>query len=1286
MQTPIKARRGFLNWQKLLQEIYKKTLIRANKIFNKIDSVSFSIPIFIKPIQKHHNRLLKKNRLTPGSPVPGIQAHRKTPKSLFRWKNPPTSFLLDNSMVGVNYVDSKKNKSMGRLWLKPSRVLDSKTREGFRKDIRFVKTAPAFSGKGFTYKKPVCIQKTDSGYILAYPSGAYPTTPDPLGSGVNKGLLLDAGGRFCIQESDAEDAGEFLDAGRVFPRIQAQKKKQSLRYYKESKHYTLNKASANRKFKNMIKTIKMIGLLKIDSLLALKPIPTIQEHKDSFTQQSFTPERTGCILAGEDAAGGGWGRNKILELSTLSNFPNSISNFLNTRFLKFIDKDSHSLETNLGMQPPASYPSPPPASACILGKSFLTPPPFLGGGVVDAGSFYRMQPPPKGISPYGDKAAKQQKRKNLSSLTKDQNNRPFFVEPYVKRVKNSSELNKLSNNYIQTQGIDYYRLATVIKKNLISIFLKIFLKNESVKYSTWNRFSNYFQKITPYSYSKNSFNSSIKSPEQFSAVCNMFLPRNIDQSLKLKSFKIPCPGSPSIQDPCILAPRPPKGGSGPFLFLNVYPFRDTVGIDIQKRKVIEAHTLPPNKKTFRVGGKKRGAEAGGEDAGGRNRGCGKKFCPNKKKFKKIKNYLINFYQNANCLSSTNYFQKIVQQIDYRSPCIPNKKPCMVAGDSFLFLQSDNPRRGLSDCRKEKAAGAFSFLQWDNPRRGFIPLQEKKSHRGPSFIVPGDVSSTSEFSDSPPQRGGDASDKMPPLWGMLLPAPPPQGGMGAAKQQNSMQGETTEGLKHYKINNFFEEFFILINKEYTYGSIRDSSSGRGSFKLLSETSRGCIKDSAHTPRWGADAGGEFLDAAPLKGFPLKKDSSKSTYMINTYLKSNVDTSKKLYNNIYCLSHRERWEIESDWNFLYYYITAQKSENNNINQWMSLQNPNNWDNLQTAGLLHAGGRLKHESLWLTLLNKNKLYSWSSNQTENKIKIGSVQKNVKNVNKISYGFSKHLEPALKIVSTLAERYSKEKRISIQRQVSKIIPNYKNQLQYTLDKANLLNTDFFETTPVLNSESGNLQPSIQTSFLSTSALPPASYANTPPPELARSSTAAIPPASMQPGMQGLLKKSTLFSGPGIIQLLLSEFNFFEIKKMDKQNRILLYQLNKLILKLKKKNLTTPSRGSANNPPPYTRNKKPCTDIRIKTPSGGMGILSDAAPSGGMGKESDDFSFPAPPKGGPPREKKRPRPSRDILSDAAPRRALPLRGGARKEKPPARWSAANPPLGAPFEPLVLKI
>jgi DNA-directed RNA polymerase subunit beta' len=45
----------------------------------------------------------------------------------------------------------------------------------------------------------------------------------------------------------------------------------------------------------------------------------------------------------------------------------------------------------------------------------------------------------------------------------------------------------------------------------------------------------------------------------------------------------------------------------------------------------------------------------------------------------------------------------------------------------------------------------------------------------------------------------------------------------------------------------------------------------------------------------------------------------------------------------------------------------------------------------------------------------------------------------------------------------------------------------------------------------------------------------------------------------------NSFYSGAGIVQQLLNEFDFNEIKKLDKQNRLLLYQLNKSILKLKK-------------------------------------------------------------------------------------------------------------------------
>jgi DNA-directed RNA polymerase beta' subunit len=55
------------------------------------------------------------------------------------------------------------------------------------------------------------------------------------------------------------------------------------------------------------------------------------------------------------------------------------------------------------------------------------------------------------------------------------------------------------------------------------------------------------------------------------------------------------------------------------------------------------------------------------------------------------------------------------------------------------------------------------------------------------------------------------------------------------------------------------------------------------------------------------------------------------------------------------------------------------------------------------------------------------------------------------------------------------------------------------------------------------------------------------------------------QPGEANLYQNNAEYSGPGIIQQLLNELDFSELQKIDKQNRILLYQLNKHIFSLKK-------------------------------------------------------------------------------------------------------------------------
>jgi DNA-directed RNA polymerase subunit beta' len=51
----------------------------------------------------------------------------------------------------------------------------------------------------------------------------------------------------------------------------------------------------------------------------------------------------------------------------------------------------------------------------------------------------------------------------------------------------------------------------------------------------------------------------------------------------------------------------------------------------------------------------------------------------------------------------------------------------------------------------------------------------------------------------------------------------------------------------------------------------------------------------------------------------------------------------------------------------------------------------------------------------------------------------------------------------------------------------------------------------------------------------------------------------------QSSMNINTTFSGAGLIEKLLNDFNYSELKKMDKQNRILLFEYNKYIKKLKK-------------------------------------------------------------------------------------------------------------------------
>ena len=188
-----------------------------------------------------------------------------------------------------------------------------------------------------------------------------------------------------------------------------------------------------------------------------------------------------------------------------------------------------------------------------------------------------------------------------------------------------------------------------------------------------------------------------------------------------------------------------------------------------------------------------------------------------------------------------------------------------------------------------------------------------------------------------------------------------------------------------------------------------------------------------------------DISRLEWQSVSQWNVKNTQMLKNKIRDN--STKKLYNNIYCLSHRERWQVDNDWNFLYYYITVQNLD---------------------LGTGETG---------LVVSQSNKFY----------------------------------------------------------QQEKIVPNYINRFENVY-------TNFFNTSK----SNSLLWEGAESEMLKISTIGDTSRSNL---------------------------KSTLFSGAGIIQLLLTEFNFFEIKKIDKQNRILLYQLNRQILKLKKRFFTRTSK-----------------------------------------------------------------------------------------------------------------
>jgi DNA-directed RNA polymerase beta' subunit len=172
--------------------------------------------------------------------------------------------------------------------------------------------------------------------------------------------------------------------------------------------------------------------------------------------------------------------------------------------------------------------------------------------------------------------------------------------------------------------------------------------------------------------------------------------------------------------------------------------------------------------------------------------------------------------------------------------------------------------------------------------------------------------------------------------------------------------------------------------------------------------------------------------------LKSDLAPLVYRL-VKPKNSIYLNKTLYNNIYSLSHRERWESENDWNILYYYLSTTSNSASDSGE-----------------KIISNYKIQHQNL--SGINFSPLYLSSDSNSPP---------------------SKRLLPFFKETPT----------------ARKIINNNNNDVNF-----------------------------------------------------------------------GKYLKSAFFSGSGMVQQLLNEFNFSEIKKIDKQNRILLYQLNKQIFKLRKK------------------------------------------------------------------------------------------------------------------------
>nr|ALO21241.1 beta' subunit of RNA polymerase [Chloromonas radiata] len=340
--------------------------------------------------------------------------------------------------------------------------------------------------------------------------------------------------------------------------------------------------------------------------------------------------------------------------------------------------------------------------------------------------------------------------------------------------------------------------------------------------------------------------------------------------------------------------------------------------------------------------------------------------------------------------------------------------------------------------------------------------------------------------------------------------------------------------------------------YTSRKVRSKSGIGKEGLLLPYTSRGVQSKS------GTGFKKAFYTAAELKG---KKKVNSSTFLKKKWRFS----AYKMVNNIYSISHRYRWEHDVDWTDFLEYISAPINFTDiAIPKYEYRVNESFIRN--TSDLVPQNAKNQAE-----LYHPSPYYNKGINNKEEDVFIMSKQLSV-NTFGSSWPKEEAVEKKLKKFSDLLYFLQKEKVLTL-----KAAGGY---AAYPLSKRTSSKSSSF----FLHDLKKEVAAWYAEGFAQFKSLKKLKNKNLLPKVLTLGPTwenlllfcffSCKRSKKEKQGIGGtatlLQSKNLAFSGGGLIQKLLTELNFNtsgknELQKMDKQNRILLYELNKQIHKVKK-------------------------------------------------------------------------------------------------------------------------